>query len=446
MTENTYSCDDPPHGTDYHSFFDEIEENKSQLMEFMNYDRETCKDIFSEDSVEYLWIFKHNDNNKRTKALQDYIQARKDAKDRFPDSNKQEDKDKFPDHNAILSKMKELGIQYYIAPKQKTVDKMINVFKQSAFNIGYNIETTSELTEASQLFDTVYHSISSALVISKEEDHTHVQQRARLLYLAGKEHNNSSETVGHVFQVYCGIDFGTDGTAFSYCLPGDDKVYTPNWGSDDRIYGTKLKTNILLDASENYKCVGFGQGARDTYARYEASDSEEEEVSDEEIENNGNNKKKDLLFFEKFKMALYKPPNSKKKKNNDDEKKGDDDNDNDDNTQDIKEYLTAINGQKCQSKTVIIEALKFVKIEALKAMRKTTALSRITVDQCQWVLTVPAIWSNRSKGIMIHCAKKAGLINQNIPNHLIIAFEPLSVCLFEWLFLRLFLFFVCTLQ
>ena len=42
----------------------------------------------------------------------------------------------------------------------------------------------------------------------------------------------------------------------------------------------------------------------------------------------------------------------------------------------------------------------------------------------QWTLTVPAIWSNRSKGIMIHCAERAGLISNDIPNHLIIAFEP----------------------
>ena len=150
--------------------------------------------------------------------------------------------------------------RYYIAQKRESVDKMIGVFKANGMSMGYNVET-SELTQCDQLFDTVYHSISTAIMISNEVEHTHiVQQRARRLFLDSKV-NRDDNVLGHVFKIYCGIDFGTDGTAFSYCLPGDDNVYTPEWG-DDRIVDTKLKTNILLNASRDYETVAFGQRAK----------------------------------------------------------------------------------------------------------------------------------------------------------------------------------------
>ncbi len=41
-----------------------------------------------------------------------------------------------------------------------------------------------------------------------------------------------------------------------------------------------------------------------------------------------------------------------------------------------------------------------------------------------WILTVPAIWSDRAKHKMDTCAQQAGLINKNIYNHLRIVYEP----------------------
>eukprot|EP00483_Globobulimina_turgida_P003198 UN03203 len=228
--------------------------------------------------------------------------------------------------------MKQKTIQYYIAKKTKFVNKMIDVFKQSGMDIEYNVNT-SELTACEQLFGAVYHSISTAITVSKQVKHTQIiQQRARRLFLDSKQN--------HIFQVYCGIDFGTDGTAFSYCLPNDDVVYMPDWGGDDRIVDTKLKTNILLDRSNGFKCVAFGQRAREMYMNLEASDDEDDEEDEE---------KNDLLFFEKFKMALFDLSKEEEK-------------------EDINEQLVAISGEKCESKTVIIETLKFVKNNALHVM------------------------------------------------------------------------------
>eukprot|EP01083_Nonionella_stella_P132236 401976_1 len=406
-------CDDPPHGLQFHEFYDEIEENRLQMMEFISYDTETCKDIFGLDSWQFAMFFQFENQETRLEKLEQYIKTRKDERDRFPDQHKDD-----PDHNEIFLAMKNKNIQYHIAKKTMNVDKMIQVFKSSALQIGYNVET-SELTACSQLFGAVYDSIS-VTVVSAE-----------------------SQVVdeGHVFKVYCGIDFGTDGTAFAYCLPDNDKVYIPEW-EDGRIVDTKLKTNILLDASNNYQCVAFGQSARDMYMRTEISDDDED---DDEDSNEEHKKKSALLFFEKFKMALYelsKDTESDLKVNDEDHKQNTE-------KQDIYEQLISINGEPCESKTVIIEALKFVKKNALDAMngwkhkrnkqnndddqehdvdekdeQKERRGLNVTVNECQWALTVPAIWSNRSKGIMLHCAEKAGLLNPKIPNHLIIAFEP----------------------
>ena len=180
----------------------------------------TGREKFGGDSVEYLMIFRNKWGDKRQQALENYIESRKNERDRFPDKHPND-----IDHNEILLAMKTKGIQYYIAKKTNNVNKMIDVFKKSALNIKYNVETM-ELTQCSQLFETVYHSISAAITLSKEIKHTQViQQRARRLFLDSKMNDKG----GHVFQVFCGIDFGTDGTAFSYCLPGDDKVYTPSY-------------------------------------------------------------------------------------------------------------------------------------------------------------------------------------------------------------------------
>eukprot|EP01084_Bolivina_argentea_P079170 143651_1 len=46
------------------------------------------------------------------------------------------------------------------------------------------------------------------------------------------------------------------------------------------------------------------------------------------------------------------------------------------------------------------------------------------IDDIQWILTVPAIWSDRAKYKMEYWAQKAGLISKKIFNHLRIVYEP----------------------
>merc|ERR1712154_711978 len=85
--------------------------------------------------------------------------------------------------------------------------------------------------------------------------------------------------------------------------------------------------------------------------------------------------------------------------------------------------LTAINGTEFPADRVFIEALKYIKTQVFKFFTKNK-LQISNVDDIQWILTVPAIWSEKAKYKMEQWAHRAGLINKEIPNHLKIVYEP----------------------
>eukprot|EP00490_Sorites_sp_Unknown_P029356 CAMPEP_0114697200 /NCGR_PEP_ID=MMETSP0191-20121206/73496_1 /TAXON_ID=126664 /ORGANISM="Sorites sp." /LENGTH=294 /DNA_ID=CAMNT_0001995957 /DNA_START=2200 /DNA_END=3081 /DNA_ORIENTATION=- len=89
----------------------------------------------------------------------------------------------------------------------------------------------------------------------------------------------------------------------------------------------------------------------------------------------------------------------------------------------IKSQIRCADGRRLDSNVVIIEALKYMKnliMDRLKAKIKTVK----SIQDVQWILTVPAIWSLNSRAIMQRCAIQAGMIDRTIGNHLIIALEP----------------------
>ena len=46
----------------------------------------------------------------------------------------------------------------------------------------------------------------------------------------------------------------------------------------------------------------------------------------------------------------------------------------------------------------------------------------------KWVVTIPAIWEEKSKNIMINASKSAGLIEENTDLSLFLALEHVSFC------------------
>lgn len=133
------------------------------------------------------------------------------------------------------------------------------------------------------------------------------------------------------------------------------------------------------------------------------------------------------LFFERFKMALYndgvgdigKGQNGATSNVEHEEKS---------NFQvsgqrvDIKEFLTATNGEELESRKVLEEALRFMAQHAMAVLKEK--LDGIQRDEVQWIVTVPAIWSDRAKSVMKTAAVSSGMVDDTVEGQLIIAFEP----------------------
>ena len=231
------------------------------------------------------------------------------------------------------------------------------------------------------------------------------------------------------FKVVVGIDFGTDGSGIAWAVnDGNEEVFVDQEINDNaKFVDLKTKTNILLD--ENGEFIAFGREATEQYIR-----QFEDESDDEDDDQNDKKPKKSAswLYFSQFKMALYKKAIKKQALitrggpggNNEEDKNDDDDKKDDKYKTDIKTNLTAANGKKLPSRTVFIAALKFMKEHAFKMFAKKNVEIK-DKKEIKWVLTVPAIWSDKSKGLMEQWAIEAGLITNNkVLNQLVICYEP----------------------
>ena len=70
--------------------------------------------------------------------------------------------------------------------------------------------------------------------------------------------------------------------------------------------------------------------------------------------------------------------------------------------------ITAANGIPLQAKLVFAHSIKFLKDEAVKIIRHQTGDDGYKVEDIQWVLTVPAIWTPRAKQFMRESAYEVG--------------------------------------
>ena len=75
----------------------------------------------------------------------------------------------------------------------------------------------------------------------------------------------------------------------------------------------------------------------------------------------------------------------------------------------IKTAIKAANGQSVEAKTVFARSIKFLKEEALKVICQRTGDEHYNVNDIQWVLTVPAIWTPGAKQFMREAAYEVSL-------------------------------------
>jgi len=178
-----------------------------------------------------------------------------------------------------------------------------------------------------------------------------------------------------------GIDFGTSRTGYAYAFPSHEDTIVckqPGGAPGDT---SKTSTAILFDKHGIFK--SFGNRARRDYA-------------DGDLSN---------LLFTEYKMNLNQ-------------------------AQALLNTATATasNGKTLPLMKVIAATLRFVKDDAMENINKNQPLN-IKAEECKWVVTVPAIWSDGAKGFMRRAAFEAGLVTSENSSKLILALEPEAACI-----------------
>ena len=156
------------------------------------------------------------------------------------------------------------------------------------------------------------------------------------------------------------IDFGTSGTTYAYAfLDSKDDIILGKWNIPD----TKNTTEIILN--DKYEIKKFGADCL-KFCLEESSSKEK------------------YYHFNDIKMKLYENKTEITANN---------------------EYLTL------KIDLVISKILTFIKKEAINSIK--AARPSIKESEIEWKVTVPAIWSNLSKEIMLNASKKAGIFIEN---------------------------------
>ena len=172
------------------------------------------------------------------------------------------------------------------------------------------------------------------------------------------------------YEVVVGIDFGSSGSGIAYSFMNKSKINYCNIPGAD--IDKKVPTEIILD--DNNKTIQFG--------------SECKQCLQEKGLKIGH-------YFKNIKINLYKK----------------------------KDSIKSINSNKDLPLSLVIqrvlEKLKELCLEQLNKLWKN-----IDEKKIKWVVTVPAIWGNFEKGIMIEACENAGLISKNEDKSLFFALEP----------------------
>jgi molecular chaperone DnaK (HSP70) len=184
--------------------------------------------------------------------------------------------------------------------------------------------------------------------------------------------------------VVVGIDFGTafSGVAFAFReIPGNVKYGAPS--TTDPLQ-TKVPTALLETPDGRWE---FGYSAEMKYNEI-LSATESGEVPA------GN-------LYKRFKMVL------KGKESGFD-------------------TLTAlsVSGKSCKLMTLVVKALEFLKDYAMSLVRVSYGGDLIPTRDVQWVLTVPAIWNEFGKAFMRKAAFKAGMMETEQSDNLMLVLEP----------------------
>eukprot|EP01084_Bolivina_argentea_P277708 474228_1 len=294
---------------------------------------------------------------------------------------------------------------------------------------------------------------------AEEEKKEEVQQ---------EEKRNIQTQIKTDFKIICAIDFGTDGVGLAYSIPIQKHTNEEKEEQKEEQINDKIKQSKEQE-DKPYYCALSNEFEENTNEKqypkidvYEHIWSEEQNYSKKKafILLNENNKlfmfgkqavntyecmedRTGFKLFERFKMNLYPDPRWKKdisiynhslsdNSNNiteqDDEKHSSRKHSYSKQRVNLRKQIQDRENKYYSTQDVFIETLKYFKKQAIKYIKsnakKILNNNEITCDDIQWILTIPAIWSDKAKYDMKQWAIKAGLINKNISNQLRMALEP----------------------
>ena len=88
-----------------------------------------------------------------------------------------------------------------------------------------------------------------------------------------------------------------------------------------------------------------------------------------------------------------------------------------------KYIIKSTNGVEENIENIISKLLTRISDEAINQIKRNNN-TKFEKNEIKWIVTIPAIWEEKSKEIMINASKKAGLINENTDLSLFLALEP----------------------
>eukprot|EP01083_Nonionella_stella_P112473 330904_1 len=253
--------------------------------------------------------------------------------------------------------------------------------------------------------------------------------------------DDNIKMIERMFKVHVGIDFGTDGCALAFAHNGKVTVYD-KWNTKKRKRSVKVKTQLLLNDKD--EVVAFGDNANIIYSNLSGKE------------------KTEWKFFDKFKMSLYEPRGLPKKHDYEEisvkasgstathKAKGGISaiasmlpfagcamNHAQDDADDIKRdqaqyaatntpYIKAMNDKRCSPDLIFTEVFNRLKVIAMEYI-KGYIDNNINSDDIQWIVTVPAIWTENAKDKMKTWATEALLAQRydhKIKDQILIVYEP----------------------
>ena len=162
-------------------------------------------------------------------------------------------------------------------------------------------------------------------------------------------------------KVIVAIDFGTSGTTYAFAfLDSKEDIMCAKWSD---ISNSKNLTEIILD--ENYETIKFGKECQEYLSEQSSSE-------------------KNFYHFTDIKMKLYENETRIKANNND----------------------------KIELDIDIVISKILLKIKEIAIKEINDLRPSILESNIKWKVTVPAIWSNKSKDIMQKASVKAGIFDE----------------------------------